>query len=81
MPKFWLFVGWIVALVYAMACALRLARFNVMIDDPNRPAWAANYFVGMPAPAGPWQAAQAANLGLPRLARTESWGLPDRLST
>ena len=28
-------VGWIVALVYAMACALRLARFNVMIDDPE----------------------------------------------
>jgi CDP-diacylglycerol---serine O-phosphatidyltransferase len=23
-----------------------------MIDDPNRPAWAANYFTGMPAPAG-----------------------------
>jgi CDP-diacylglycerol---serine O-phosphatidyltransferase len=24
----------------------------VTIDDPNRPAWAANFFVGMPAPAG-----------------------------
>jgi CDP-diacylglycerol--serine O-phosphatidyltransferase len=23
-----------------------------MIDDPDRPAWAANFFVGMPAPAG-----------------------------
>jgi CDP-diacylglycerol--serine O-phosphatidyltransferase len=23
-----------------------------MIDDPNRPAWAANFFVGMPAPGG-----------------------------
>ncbi len=23
-----------------------------MIDDPNRPAWAGNFFVGMPAPAG-----------------------------
>jgi CDP-diacylglycerol---serine O-phosphatidyltransferase len=24
----------------------------VTIDDPNRPPWAANFFVGMPAPAG-----------------------------
>ena len=23
-----------------------------MIDDPNRPAWAGNFFTGMPAPAG-----------------------------
>ncbi len=45
-------VGWIVALVFAIAAALRLARFNVMIDDPNRPDWQKNYFVGMPAPAG-----------------------------
>lgn len=43
--------GWFAALVFAIAAALRLARFNVMIDDPNRPAWAANFFVGMPAPA------------------------------
>ena len=28
------------------------ARFNVMIDDPNRPEWQKNFFVGMPAPAG-----------------------------
>jgi CDP-diacylglycerol--serine O-phosphatidyltransferase len=44
--------GWIVALLFAMACALRLARFNVMIDDPNRPEWQKNFFVGIPAPAG-----------------------------
>src|SRR5271154_6483403 len=44
--------GWIAALVFATCCGLRLARFNVMIDDPNKPAWAGNYFVGMPAPAG-----------------------------
>src|SRR5712671_2575548 len=45
-------VGWIAAMVFAICASLRLARFNVMIDDPNRPAWAANYFVGVPAPAG-----------------------------
>src|SRR6202166_582006 len=44
--------GWIAALVFAICAALRLARFNVMIEDPNRPAWAGNYFVGVPAPAG-----------------------------
>jgi CDP-diacylglycerol---serine O-phosphatidyltransferase len=44
--------GWIGAMVFAIAAGLRLARFNVMIDDPNRPPWAANFFVGMPAPAG-----------------------------
>src|SRR5262249_12266280 len=32
--------------------ALRLARFNVMIDDPNQPVWAVNFFTGIPAPAG-----------------------------
>ena len=44
--------GWIAVLVFAICAALRLARFNVMIDDPNRPAWAANFFTGIPAPAG-----------------------------
>ena len=44
--------GWIAALVFAICAGLRLARFNVAIDDPNRPAWASNFFVGMPAPAG-----------------------------
>lgn len=45
-------LGWFAALVFAIAAALRLARFNVMLDDPNRPAWQARFFTGMPAPAG-----------------------------
>jgi CDP-diacylglycerol--serine O-phosphatidyltransferase len=45
-------IGWIAALVFAICSALRLARFNVMIDDPNKPAWAGNFFTGVPAPAG-----------------------------
>ncbi|HXZ15717.1 MAG TPA: phosphatidylcholine/phosphatidylserine synthase [Roseiarcus sp.] len=44
--------GWVATLLFAMACALRLARFNVMIDDPDQPSWRKNFFVGMPAPAG-----------------------------
>jgi CDP-diacylglycerol---serine O-phosphatidyltransferase len=43
--------GWIAAMVFAICSSLRLARFNVMIDDPDRPAWAGNFFVGVPAPA------------------------------
>jgi len=44
--------GWIAAMVFAICGSLRLARFNVMVDDPDRPVWAANFFVGVPAPAG-----------------------------
>ncbi|MBV2142540.1 CDP-diacylglycerol--serine O-phosphatidyltransferase [Falsochrobactrum sp. TDYN1] len=44
--------GWIAALLYAIACCLRLARFNVMLEDANRPTWQNNYFIGVPAPAG-----------------------------
>jgi CDP-diacylglycerol--serine O-phosphatidyltransferase len=44
--------GWVVAMIFAIANALRLARFNVMLDDPNRPDWKKDFFVGMPAPAG-----------------------------
>jgi len=44
--------GWLATMLFCIACALRLARFNVMIDDPESPAWRKNFFVGMPAPAG-----------------------------
>jgi CDP-diacylglycerol--serine O-phosphatidyltransferase len=44
--------GWIAAMVFAISGGLRLARFNATIDDPNKPAYAANYFTGVPAPAG-----------------------------
>ena len=44
--------GWIAAMVFAICAGLRLARFNVMLDDPNKPAWAGNFFTGIPAPAG-----------------------------
>ena len=44
--------GWIAAVVFAISGGLRLARFNATMDDPNKPAFAANYFTGVPAPAG-----------------------------
>jgi CDP-diacylglycerol--serine O-phosphatidyltransferase len=44
--------GWIVAMVFAISGGLRLARFNATMDDPNKPAFAVNFFTGVPAPAG-----------------------------
>lgn len=54
---FWLLkdarsLGWLAALVFALSAALRLARFNAALDGPEAPAFAQNYFVGVPAPAG-----------------------------
>ena len=45
-------VGWVAALVYAMCGCLRLARFNVQQDQADKPAFHADFFVGVPAPAG-----------------------------
>jgi CDP-diacylglycerol---serine O-phosphatidyltransferase len=44
--------GWVIALMLSVACALRLARFNVALDDPHKPAYAQAFFAGIPAPAG-----------------------------
>lgn len=44
-------IGWIAALIYVLAAALRLARFNVM-DERPKAQWQSNYFVGVPAPFG-----------------------------
>jgi CDP-diacylglycerol--serine O-phosphatidyltransferase len=63
-------VGWIAAIVFAICAGLRLARFNVAIEEPGRPAWSANFFVGVPAPAGAITVLlpiYANFLGLPRL--------------
>ncbi len=43
--------GWMAGLFYATCCMLRLARFNTRLDD-DKPAFAYNYFTGVPAPAG-----------------------------
>lgn len=44
--------GWVIALIFAVCAALRLARFNTRMGDTDRPAWAGNFFTGVPAPAG-----------------------------
>jgi len=43
--------GWIAVLFYATCCVLRLARFNVS-DRLNEGAEPADFFVGVPSPAG-----------------------------
>lgn len=44
-------MGWPLALSLAVCCGLRLARFNVSLDEDDRPPWATKYFTGVPAPA------------------------------
>ncbi|MDD5586017.1 MAG: CDP-diacylglycerol--serine O-phosphatidyltransferase [Alphaproteobacteria bacterium] len=45
-------LGWIAVLVFAVCTALRLARFNTMLEDHTLPAWTKSFFTGVPAPAG-----------------------------
>ncbi len=57
-------LGWIVALVFAICGCLRLARFNVMLEDPERKDWEVDFFTGVPAPAGALLALLPVYLGL-----------------
>ena len=45
-------IGWFAALAYAIACALRLARFNARIDLADEPRKVAGFLTGVPAPVG-----------------------------
>lgn len=73
---FWLLhelktVGWLACLLLAFAMALRLARFNVMLDAPERPLWQKAFATGVPAPAGAMMVMLPLNLqqaGLPQFA-------------
>jgi CDP-diacylglycerol--serine O-phosphatidyltransferase len=65
-------IGWIAVLLFAVCCALRLARFNTMLENHDIPVWAKRYFTGVPAPAG-------ACLGLLPLAVVLEFGATARL--
>ncbi|WP_255832530.1 CDP-diacylglycerol--serine O-phosphatidyltransferase [Kordiimonas sp. SCSIO 12603] len=45
-------MGWAVALIYASAMALRLARFNARLDDEEEPIKRTGFLTGVPAPMG-----------------------------
>ena len=44
--------GYVPCLMFSVCMALRLARFNASLDGAPRPAYAYNFFTGVPAPAG-----------------------------
>lgn len=44
-------IGWIAMLVYAVACAMRLARYNIT-QKPKEGVWTRGFFAGVPAPGG-----------------------------
>ena len=44
--------GFAPCLMFAVCMALRLARFNAMMDASPAPAYAQSFFTGVPAPAG-----------------------------
>ena len=46
-PRF----GWFFCLLFAVCMAMRLARFNTMLEDESHPPYWDNWFVGVPAPA------------------------------
>jgi CDP-diacylglycerol---serine O-phosphatidyltransferase len=44
-------IGWLAVLAFVVCAALRLARFNTMIDgEVALPSWRHNFFVGLPTP-------------------------------
>jgi CDP-diacylglycerol--serine O-phosphatidyltransferase len=49
-------LGFIPCVMFAVCCALRLARFNAALDagpvEAPKPAYAQSFFTGVPAPAG-----------------------------
>ena len=44
--------GWVLVMLFSICCGLRLARFNVMLEDPDAPVWKNRFFIGVPAPMG-----------------------------
>ena len=47
LPKF----GWFFCLLMPISMAMRLARFNTMLDDDKQPEYWSHFFVGVPVPA------------------------------
>lgn len=45
-------LGWAVVLLYAVCCALRLARFNTGMINDSQQKWQKQFFIGVPSPAG-----------------------------
>lgn len=66
-------LGWALTLLYCVCVALRLARFNTMLDE-EQPPWASRFFTGVPAPAG------AGLVLLPMMLSFQDWTRPGLFS-
>ncbi|MCW3476497.1 CDP-alcohol phosphatidyltransferase family protein [Limobrevibacterium gyesilva] len=64
--------GFMPCLMFAVCMALRLARFNAALDSGPHPAYAYNFFTGVPAPAGAGLALFPLFVGLE--AKSMGWG-------
>jgi len=49
-------ISWLSIIIYTGAIVLRLARFNTLASDETRPAFAKDFFMGVPAPMAAWLA-------------------------
>jgi CDP-diacylglycerol--serine O-phosphatidyltransferase len=67
--------GYTPCLMFAVCMALRLARFNASLDGAPKPAYAYNFFTGVPAPAGAGLALFPLFVGLEAKAQDWTWVL------
>lgn len=65
--------GFAPCVIFAVCMALRLARFNASLDGAPKPAYAYNFFAGVPAPAGAGLALFPLFLGLKAKEMDWSW--------
>jgi CDP-diacylglycerol--serine O-phosphatidyltransferase len=65
--------GFAPCLIFAVCMALRLARFNAQLDSGPVPAYAYNFFSGVPAPAGAGLALFPLFLGLEAQSMGWTW--------
>lgn len=69
--------GFTPCLMFAVCMALRLARFNAMMDANPAPAYAQSFFTGVPAPAGAGLVLFPLFMGL----EAQEWGWPRLYAT
>jgi CDP-diacylglycerol--serine O-phosphatidyltransferase len=65
--------GYVPCMMFAVCMALRLARFNASLDGAPKPAYAYNFFTGVPAPAGAGLVLFPLFLGLEATAQGWDW--------
>jgi len=66
--------GWMFVLIYAVCCALRLARFNLTVVEETQ-QWKINFFEGVPSPAAAGLVLLPLILNLSNLIEFENYAL------